>query len=354
MKSADRFSPSVRTLVLVAAAFVVTLAAADDVKGPIVLEKFGSFFVGGKDVAVPYRSGRFISPTYEQPDVLKVDQMYVQYMIPMQRRHRYPVVLAHGAWHTGKTWEETPDGREGWVNYFARQGFSTYWVDKTWRARSAFNAQTINAVARGDADVSTLPNIYVTGRQGWAAFRFGPSFGVANPGVQFPLEAVDEYFKQLVPDFSEWLRGSPVAQTYPAMTAAAEALLTKIGPAVYIGHSQGGAEIPVIVRDRPDPALFAGVISVEGGACPPVEDAPLYKEIPFLYVTGDFTDPPTNCAPFVDALNGLGGRGTSLHLPDIGIKGNDHMMMLDKNNEQVAQALIDWIVKEVEGRNAEH
>jgi len=209
-------------------------------------------------------------------------------------------------------------------------------------------------VARGDADVSTLPNIYVTGRQGWAAFRFGPSFGVANPGVQFPLEAVDEYFKQLVPDFSEWLRGSPVAQTYPAMTAAAEALLTKIGPAVYIGHSQGGAEIPGIVRDRPDPALFAGVISVEGGACPPVEDAPLYKEIPFLYVTGDFTDPPTNCAPFVDALNGLGGRGTSLHLPDIGIKGNDHMMMLDKNNEQVAQALIDWIVKEVEGRNAEH
>ncbi len=70
MKSADRFSPSVRALVLVAAAFVVTLAAADDVKGPIVLEKFGSFFVGGKDVAVPYRSGRFISPTYEQPDVL--------------------------------------------------------------------------------------------------------------------------------------------------------------------------------------------------------------------------------------------------------------------------------------------
>ena len=261
-----------RATVLASGLLAGTIAAtaAGSLGGPLELQDEGVFYINGQ-IATTNFSG---APPAEASGQITIDQMYVQYMIPMQRRHKYPVVFAHGAWHTGKTWEETPDGREGWVNYFARQGFSTYWVDKTWRARSAFNAQTINAVARGDADVSTLPNIYVTGRQGWAAFRFGPSFGVANPGVQFPLEAVDEYFKQLVPDFSEWLRGSPVAQTYPAMTAAAEALLTKIGPAVYIGHSQGGAEIPGIVRDRPDPALFAGVISVEGGACPPVEDAP--------------------------------------------------------------------------------
>src|SRR6266568_2274215 len=205
--------------------------------------------------------------------------------------------------------------------------------------------------SRGDSAPSTLPNIYITGQQGWTAFRFGPAIGVANPGVLFPLDAVDEYYKQLVPDFSAWLRNSPVAQTYPQMTADADALLERVGPAVYIGHSQGGAEIPGIVRARPDPHLFAAAISVEGGSCPPVADAPLYKQIPFLYVTGDFTNPPANCEPFVAALTALGGIGTNLHLPDIGIDGNDHMMMLDKNNLQVAQVLIDWIEKNVEGKH---
>ena len=62
-RSVNRFMPPLRVAVSAAAAFVVTLAAADDTKGPLVLEKVGSFFVGGKDVAVPCRSGRFISPT---------------------------------------------------------------------------------------------------------------------------------------------------------------------------------------------------------------------------------------------------------------------------------------------------
>ena len=73
MRSAHQCSPLVRAAVLTAVAFAFTVAAADNDKGPLVLGKFGSFFVGGKDVAVPYRSGRFISPTYEAPDVLKID-----------------------------------------------------------------------------------------------------------------------------------------------------------------------------------------------------------------------------------------------------------------------------------------
>ncbi len=72
---------------------------------------------------------------------------------------------------------------------------------------------------------------------------------------------------------------------------------------------------------------------------------------PVRYVTGDFTDPPANCQPFVAALNAMGGIGPNLHLPEIGIEGNDHMMMLDKNNLQVAQVLIDWIEKNVEGKH---
>jgi pimeloyl-ACP methyl ester carboxylesterase len=276
--------------------------------------------------------------------------MYVQYLIPEARKHTFPVVFTHGAWHTGKTWEETPDGREGWVHYFTRRGFDTYWVDKPWRGPSAFNSYLINAVARGDAPPSKLPNIYVTGHRGWTeALRLGPSFGVLFPGGLFPLEAADQYLAQLVPDFSVFLRGSPAAQSYGILNDDVAALLRKIGRAVYIGHSQGGAEIPGLVRAHPE--LFLAAISVEGG-CPPVADAPLYKTygIPFAIVTGDYTTPPAACQPFIDALNAMGGSGSNIFLPAIGIVGNDHMMMLDKNSDQVAQVLVDWIEEKVEAR----
>lgn len=39
---------------------------------------------------------------------------------------------------------------------------------------------------------------------------------------------------------------------------------------------------------------------------------------------------------------------TFLHLPDIGIHGNMHMFMLDKNNLQIADVLLDWIDTHVE------
>jgi pimeloyl-ACP methyl ester carboxylesterase len=187
------------------------------------------------------------------------------------------------------------------------------------------------------------------GQNGWNIFRFGPSFGVWNPGVQFPANAVDEWLKQLVPDFSFYLRGTAATISYPALNDDVRDLLQKVGPAVYLGHSQGGGEIATIVKAHPD-IPFAGLISVEGGSCPAVADAALYKKIPFLYVTGDFTSPPANCQPFFDALNALGGSGTSLHLPAIGIMGNDHMMMMDRNSDQIAQLLVAWIEREVEGK----
>ena len=36
-----------------------------------------------------------------------------------------------------------------------------------------------------------------------------------------------------------------------------------------------------------------------------------------------------------------------IRLPDIGIHGNGHMMMIEKNNEQVAKVLTDWLDQRV-------
>src|SRR5690606_36296258 len=95
---------------------------------------------------------------------------------------------------------------------------------------------------------------------------------------------------------------------------------------------------------RPD--LFAGVINIEGG-CPSVADAQLYRDhdIPFMAQYADYTTAPASCQQFVDALNDLGGTATNLSLPAIGIHGNGHMMMMEKNSDQIAQVLIDWITR---------
>ena len=38
-----------------------------------------------------------------------------------------------------------------------------------------------------------------------------------------------------------------------------------------------------------------------------------------------------------------GGKATLIRLPDVGMKGNSHMMMQDRNNLQVADFVLDWI-----------
>jgi dipeptidyl aminopeptidase/acylaminoacyl peptidase len=54
------------------------------------------------------------------------------------------------------------------------------------------------------------------------------------------------------------------------------------------------------------------------------------------------------CRDFAAALHGAGGDVTFLHLPEIGIHGNTHMFMLDKNNLAIADLVLDWIDKHVE------
>ena len=38
------------------------------------------------------------------------------------------------------------------------------------------------------------------------------------------------------------------------------------------------------------------------------------------------------------------------YLPDAGIRGNSHMMMLDRNNKQIADRIMGWIGSKAEGK----
>ena len=45
-----------------------------------------------------------------------------------------------------------------------------------------------------------------------------------------------------------------------------------------------------------------------------------------------------------DAIEAAGATVDWINLPDIGIKGNSHMLMQDKNNAQIAEVIQKWPV----------
>src|SRR5262249_2070376 len=173
---------------------VMNVYAKDgSIGGQLVLKDEGIFFVHGRTILSNYPS---VPPT---PGSFAVDQMYVQYRIPAQQNHKIPIILAHGGGLTGSTYETTPDGREGWATYFARNGFAVYEVDFPGRGRSGYDPTIINqAIVQNN--ISLVPALRrTTNESAWTAFRFGPQNLVPFPGVQYPTDAIDQLSAQGVP-----------------------------------------------------------------------------------------------------------------------------------------------------------
>src|SRR6185503_13425184 len=181
------------TFAIIATASALAQRSHVDLKKPLVIASQGSFFVGGEKKSI-------------QGGDVTVNQMYVQYQTPPNGGRHLPVVMVHGCCLSSKTWETTPDGRMGWDEYFVRRDRPVYLADQVSRARSGFDASTISAVKAGTQPPSALPNIiYASQQVAWTVFRFGPAYGKAFPDGQFPIEAVDELYKQMIPDFNSIL-----------------------------------------------------------------------------------------------------------------------------------------------------
>jgi hypothetical protein len=325
-----------------------TAATPAQLTGPIMLEATGSFFIGGQDeqsdgLAAAATATRGTSGTWT------VDQMYVQFQRPYNASH-LPMVLIHGCCLTGKTWETTPDGRMGWYEYFVRQGFPTYVIDQVARGRSGFDMTPINEVAQGIADPSHLPAIFSAGHESaWTIFRFGPQFPNAFPGLQFPIWTAapeGQFWKQMVPDLNQSL-----PQPTPTVAALSQLAINLAG-AILVSHSESGV-FPFQSAHISTQGI-AGIISIEPGACTNLDVAAVAK-IPTLILYGDNVSQFANwatslqaCTAFVNQVNAAGGNAQVLQLPSLGILGNSHMLMQDKNNLQIAQLLIQWVQQNVE------
>lgn len=308
--------------------------------GPLAIASQGSFFVGGRDIKSDNLS---LLPAYAPGGTIAVDQMYVHYQVPVAAK-RPPVVFIHGCCLTGKTWETTPDGRMGWDEFFVRRGFPTYVIDQASRGRSAADPSAIVAVKGGRATPDQLPQVFGAAQEGaWAIFRFGPKYPELFPGMQYPLEAQAEFWKQMVPD---WLNALPTPNpTVPALSLLAQ----KLDGAVLISHSQSGIyPFQTATLDRRG---IAGIVSIEPGACPAAtDDMKPFAGMPILVLWGDFVPLSPRWAPrlkmcrdFVDAANRAGARAEMVMLADVGMPGATHMLMQDKHSLKIGAWLAGWI-----------
>jgi pimeloyl-ACP methyl ester carboxylesterase len=337
-----------RLLICLLLSFTGAAMAATTLGGRLVLEDEGSFFVNGRTIKSEHPGASLVTGR-QPPGSIIVNQMYVHYRIPAERK-QLPVVMVHGSGHTGMTWETTPDGREGWATYFARRGYPVYVVDHAGRGRSGFNPTPVNAVGDKAAEPDKLPSLFLgTIERSWANFRFGPEYPKTFPNVQFPMESMEQYLAQLVPNTEVTLEGG-ARNTVDALAA----LLDKIGPAVVMVHSQSGVYGLDVVRRRPN--LVRALVSIEGGCetvTPKDIESPFVK-VPFTTVWGDNSKGAwgvngdkrrDGCAQAVNMIKGGGGRASFMLLPEMGIPGNSHMLMMDKNNLRVADAIQKWIAE---------
>ena len=323
-------------------------SSLDSATAPLVIEKQGSFSIGGSVLNTP--------GTYDnnKPSAagqsFHGDHLYAFYQVP-QHAKALPIVMLHGAFQSARSWETTSDGREGFQTLFLRRGFPVYLVDQPRRGRA------------GNSTVATSTEPIPNDQLFFDQFRFGkwPHF-FDNAQIDRTPESLEQFFRSLTPNTGPYDAG--------VISDAVAALFAKTGPAILFTHSQGGgpgwlaaiknANVKAIVAFEPGsgfifpqgelpPAMpsAAGTLAPEAVS---LLDFQKLTGIPIVIYYGDNfpTEPTTERGQdnwrvrlamarlWVAAINRHGGDARLVHLPEAGIRGNTHFLMSDLNNVQIA------------------
>jgi pimeloyl-ACP methyl ester carboxylesterase len=385
----------IRTLAITAAlAAAVSCSAvtcsAVHAQEPLAIAKQGYFFVGGKYSKVGDKQ-------------VMSGQIYVEYQVPRRRTQPYPLVIVPGAAQTATNFNGTTDGREGWTQHFLRRGYAVYIVEQPGRARSSYQPDTEGPQAYPQVlsvqQRFTAPEKYNL----WPQARLHTQW----PGTGMAGDPdFDQFFASQVP----FVQKPEVIQALNRDALAA--LIDKLGPVIVMTHSQSGAYGWEAVDQRPN--LVKALIQVEPSAppvhdlellgapewfrdgaptrnwgltaipityAPPATDAaelafeqqdkadapdlakcwlqksparqlPNLQKLPIAIVTGEasFHGPYEHCV--VKYLEQAGVHPTWLNLGAMGIHGNGHMMMLEKNSEQIADVMERWLRKALSEKSA--
>ena len=361
------------TLKQLCSAIAATTVATSAFSAPLSIEKQGTFAVGGtvKTSAGTYNPRPAITQGKTSNNFMDVfnasiqsggqtlhgDHATVHYQIPVNAK-RLPLAFLHGAGQSMRSWQTTPDGREGWDTLFLRKGYGVYLIDQPRRGQSG--RSTV------DATVPATPD-----DQFWfAQFRMGeyPTF---FKNVAFPRDeqSLDQFFRQMTPNIG--------AFDADLISGSLKALFERIGNGVLVTHSQGGIvgwyagikspdKIKAIVAIEPGNFPFPEnevppvITSAFGDIAPAkVSQADFAKltKLPIVIYFGDnIADKPAKtqgedqwrirlalARQWAQVVNKHGGDVTVVHLSEAGIKGNTHFPMQDLNNAEVADHLAGWL-----------
>ena len=120
-------------------------------------------------------------------------------------------------------------------------------------------------------------------------------------------------------------------------------------------HDQIDAALAAWTRDQDRNALDLVVGAPVGDEALPAgvgdpDKAEVLKNIPTLIVYGDYIEKDSRWPKiratgiaFGDKIKAAGGSVDVVDLPQVGITGNSHMLMMDKNNAEVAALIQKWL-----------
>lgn len=361
---------------LIAGIMLSNFAVADDDKSSYLNHKTSVFYVGGKYVG-------------EKGKELMQGQMYVEKWTPKNISQKYPLVLIHGAAQTSTNWLTTPDGRKGWAQYFVEQGYEIYMVDQPARGRSAWHPSIDGKLRNFSA--TTISKMFTASEQ------FKNQWPQAYKHSQWPGSGrqgdpvFDQFYASQVESLKSHVESSTVVRD------AGAALLDKIGEAILVTHSQSGPFGWLVADARPN--LVKGIVTIEPSGPPiknkkgkasmpwgatviPMKYSPSIsnpnelkveeektvdgpnllkcwkqvepakklvnlQNIPILFITSESSYHAEYDHCTSKWLSQAGAKNDFVRLENIGMKGNGHMIMLEKNNLEIASWIKNWLTKNI-------
>jgi hypothetical protein len=331
------------TLSVCAAALVSTLAVGcaktDEAASAIVIAKQGAFAVGGQVLGDASAS-------------LHCDHGVVEYQIPPNAR-AVNLLMWHSA--SAVAWAARWDGGEGFQSIFVRRGYPVY----------IWDGPRVGRASWGCAETTYTPGV---GRdqQNFVAWRFGTQYPEWFEGVQFPKHDAEAFNQAMRARYQEF----DIVENVHLQSAAAAALVDKIGPTVALTNSAGGlrALMTALKSDNIKGIVMyenVGYVFPEGELPPgpepggfgpvvvPLEDFRKLTRIPLQAVWGDNVDRSETYSTrleqakrFVEVVNEHGGNAELLMLRDAGPEGNTHIPFADMNNVAVADLLAKFLEAE--------
>lgn len=295
--------------------------------------------------------------------------MYVDVWVPKEIRQPYPIVFFHGNGQTATDWMQTPDGRPGWAYYLLSQGWVLYMVDYPARGRSNYVPGYDGNIGIRSAD--QLEEI-------WTNVREKSDYYLKDNHTQWPGSGRtgDPIFDTFVKSQVQFAQAS----TRLAVPAAISLLDTIGKPVIIFAHSQGGGVAYNVAEARPN-QVKGMIIAEPGGSVrspnfkydPPITnvnqfstyEAPAerpgeepcvlqrdpvrklvnFQNIPILNISGNggYHRAGDACGP--KWMNQAGAKVDFVRLEDVGMNGNGHQMMFERNSDQIIAFIGDWLKK---------